>query len=75
MKRFRIYAETFIEAETEEEAKEEFANNSFDFASQAKCEEILPRGVCEITGCSDKQAEGSAYCPECLSERKEALGM
>ena len=40
MKRFKFYSETIIEAETEEEAKEKFADNSWDFAANAECEQI-----------------------------------
>lgn len=40
MKRFKFYSETIIEAESEEEAKEKFADNSWDFAANAKCEPV-----------------------------------
>jgi hypothetical protein len=40
MKTFRFYAESFIEAENEEEAMEIFANESFDFAGEAEIEEV-----------------------------------
>lgn len=40
MKRFQFTSISVIEAETEEEAKEQFANESFDFAANAECEEL-----------------------------------
>ena len=39
MKTYKFTASTLIEAENEEKAKEEFTNNSFDFASTAKITE------------------------------------
>lgn len=40
MKTYRIYSETFIEAEDEDRALMEFANNSCDFAGNAEIEEV-----------------------------------
>ena len=37
LKQYKFIADTVIEASTEEEAKDEFANNSSDFASNASC--------------------------------------
>lgn len=38
--KFKFTSETIIEAETEEEAKDKFAENSFDFAAEANIEKI-----------------------------------
>ena len=46
MKTFRFTAQRYIEAESEEEAIERFADNSFDFAASAVqngVEEVDPR--------------------------------
>jgi hypothetical protein len=40
MKTFVFRAEHIIDAETEAEAREKFADNSWDFAASAECEEI-----------------------------------
>lgn len=40
MKKYKFTAERIIEAESEEEAIEIFASNSFDFATEAECEEV-----------------------------------
>ena len=40
MKKFKFYSETIIEAETEEIAKDKFADESINFAANADCEEI-----------------------------------
>ncbi len=40
MKTFRFTATREIEAKNEEEARDIFVNNSFDFAAEAECEEV-----------------------------------
>lgn len=40
LKTFRFRAEQFVEAYTEEEAKNAFANSSYNFAADAECEQI-----------------------------------
>ncbi len=42
MKMFLFTAQRYIEAETLEEAKDLFADGSFDFAAQAEVEEVDP---------------------------------
>jgi hypothetical protein len=37
MKKFKFISEYIIEAGSEEEAKQKFADNSFNFAADAKC--------------------------------------
>lgn len=40
MATFKFTATTLIDAETKEEAVEEFIKSSFDFAARAECEEV-----------------------------------
>ena len=40
IKRFKFTSVAYVTAETQEEAEEEFANNSWDFAANADCEEV-----------------------------------
>lgn len=40
MSKFKFTSKQTVEAPSMEEAKEIFANNSFDFAANAECEEI-----------------------------------
>jgi hypothetical protein len=40
MARFKFTSSWVIEAETEDEAREKFADASFDFAADADCEQI-----------------------------------
>ena len=40
MKRYLFTSTQFVHAENEEEAREKFANDSFDFAANAECEEL-----------------------------------
>jgi len=40
MKKFKFISEYIIEAENEEQAKMEFADNSFNFAADAECVEV-----------------------------------
>ena len=44
MKTFKFTSVAYVEAETEEEAQEIFANNSWDFAADADCEEVNGSG-------------------------------
>lgn len=58
MKTFRFSADTYIEAKNEKEAKDKFADNSFDFASTADCEEvkgdIYEKTNCICSGCGNE---------------------
>lgn len=47
MKTFRYYRETFIDAEDEEQAKDIFADESWNFASEAECECVDVEQCCE----------------------------
>ena len=40
MKRYVFRSYQFVHAENEAEAREKFANDSFDFAANAECEEL-----------------------------------
>lgn len=40
MPKFKFTSISIIQADTETEAKVKFANNAFNFAANAKCEEI-----------------------------------
>ena len=69
MKQFEFTATTTIEAKNEEEAKDIFANNSFDFASTAEIEEINTKPIPNKNFESDKlnkSFEISSICREDL---------
>ena len=40
LNKFRFYNQVIIEAENIDQAKEIFANNSFNFAADASCEQV-----------------------------------
>ncbi len=41
MKKYKFISVSYVEADSEEEAKMKFADNSTDFAANADCEEII----------------------------------
>jgi hypothetical protein len=49
-KLYKFVAETFVEAENEDEAWDQFADNSWDFAAGAECDEACPRCLEALSG-------------------------